>query len=87
MTHAIGFNWSRYTLSLNSTATYPLLQVPEMAWRMITPLNLHNSIVLETNEANYAKRKKSATRKKSSKSESESESLTETGKETNAVKS
>lgn len=42
-----------------------------MAWRMISPLDLHNSIPPDIPEPSPGKRRRSTDRKKSSKSESE----------------
>ena len=46
-------------------------QVPRMAWRMISPLDLHESIPPDIPEPSPGKRRRSTSRKKSSKSESE----------------
>ena len=42
-----------------------------MAWRVITPSDVHDSILHEIPESSHGKRRKSTGRKKSSKSESE----------------
>ena len=42
-----------------------------MAWRVITPSDVHDSILHEILEPSHGKRRKSTGRKKSSKSESE----------------
>lgn len=46
-------------------------QVPRMAWRMISPQDLHESIPPDIPEPSPGKRRRSTGRKKSSKSESE----------------
>ena len=44
-----------------------------MAWRVITPSHVHDSILNESQESSQGKRRKSSGRKKSSKSESDHE--------------
>lgn len=59
------------------TKTYRSM-VPRMAWRMITPLDLHCSILLDTGSeptCSPGKRRRSSGRKKSSKSESEQDAV------------
>ena len=50
-----------------------MIQVSRMAWRVITPSDVHDSILNESTESSQGKRRKSSGRKKSSKSESEHE--------------
>ena len=53
-----------------------------MAWRMISPLDLHESIPPDTPEPSPGKRRRTTGRKKSSKSESEHDvSIAETVQE------